>query len=290
MDSQVCYASDEQKTCKIRYSTRTLLSSSTSNVVNTYSTQSTHSEEEQLAAFENIKACALQAIDTEIAEILSSNGNGILDSLDYSLDTFEGDSLHQQVDCIFMGAYNSTFMLPADRNGVLEPLMYSRHENGSTREFDIPCEQKILRDSVGGNHSSNTCGTRTRQSAMMYVKALFNQDSGVNEKIKRAILNEMTRVRSEFDDTSRYKCTHKCCTDFDESCIASSEVNFDPDVNANLNVDISQFMSANNDLRNIQYTALTDVKVRPTLRRSHAHGLAFARGVQRLGVSAHLKW
>ena len=69
------------------------------------------------AQYKAVASCTTSYTHNVEHEILV-NIRKIVDALDLTLTTGEGDLLYQFVDCIFMGAQTKTFLAPADTEAV----------------------------------------------------------------------------------------------------------------------------------------------------------------------------
>ena len=61
--------------------------------------------------------------------------------------------------------------------------MYSRHVNGTSRDFDLPCAGTYVRDSRDSTEAppflQKTCGSDTRIAVMAYVtRTIVDTDDG----------------------------------------------------------------------------------------------------------------
>ena len=136
----------------------------------------------------------------------------IIGLLDLNLKSGEGDLLHQHIDCVFFGAYNKTFFAHTDSNSILEPLMYSRHKNGESREFDLPCNASIVYDTYTENISSSaflqkTCGSDARIGLMAYVKKnIVKEQNSLNIIMTAKIKDKMKRVKKSFSNIRLFGC------------------------------------------------------------------------------------
>ena len=125
----------------------------------------------------------------------------IVDDLDLTLTTGEGDLLHQFVDCIFIGTQTKAILAPADTSETMENIMYWRQQNGSSRRFELPCVGTYVYDRQDGANTEpflqKSCGRDTRISIMAYVtRSIVNADNGglharvsslIAEKVKSII-------------------------------------------------------------------------------------------------------
>ena len=158
-----------------------------------------------------IAACTSDYARSVEQEIMP-NIRDIVDALDLSLVTSEGDLIHQFVDCIMMGANKKTIMAPADTAGLLENFMYSRHVNGTSREFELPCAGSYVSSQENGQDSETfrqkTCGTDTRISVMAYVtrEILHKDNDGIHALVAQLITEKVASITSAFANVQDYGC------------------------------------------------------------------------------------
>lgn len=138
----------------------------------------------------------------------------IVRELDLSLVTGEGDLLHQFVDCMFLGALNSTLLAPADTAGVMENLMYSRSANATDRNFELPCQGTLVYDrTASGNapFTQKTCGSDTRISVMAYItqEILYKDDGGLHTILIDLIRTKIAAITDSITDSANYGCLGK---------------------------------------------------------------------------------
>ena len=157
----------------------------------------------------NAVAGCTAAYTTDVEQEILVKIRKIVDALDLTLTTGEGDLLHQFVDCIFMGAQKKAILAPADTGETMENLMYSRHENGSSRSFELPCVGTYVYDHQDGADTESflqkTCGSDTRIAVMAYItRSIVDADNGglhafvaslITEKVQSIITN-ITNVQN----------------------------------------------------------------------------------------------
>ena len=260
----LCSASDAAPKCTVDFSTRTMQSTEASNVVRYYKTEADSSAQERDDQFAEIRRCVTSYLDAHLDTLMSTAEQNPFMNIDYSLETFEGDLLHQHVDCIFLGAYNATRILPADQFQQVEQLMYSRSVDGSSRRFEMPCEEKIMTKADGSLHAVNTCGTPARISAVAYVTDFLRTQTDINAKVRAAFIQHLTRIRGQFDNLANYRCRDPCCDPLHRLVAKCPELNvadYDPDIDINTKVTI-EFLFDDIRGHDIQYKALTDLQVR----------------------------
>ena len=149
-----------------------------------------------------------------IADVMTDivpNIASIVKELDLTLVTGEGDLLHQFVDCMFLGALNSTLLAPADTAGVMENLMYSRSANATDRNFELPCQGSLVYDrTLSGNapFTQKTCGSDTRISVMAYVtqEILYKDDGGLHTILIDLIRTKIAAISDSITDSANYGC------------------------------------------------------------------------------------
>jgi len=139
----------------------------------------------------------------------------IVDALDLTLVSSEGDLIHQFVDCIMMGANTKAVLAPADTGGVLENFMYSRNVNGSSREFELPCPGTLVSDQENRPGAipfhQKTCGSETRIAVMAYVtrEILDKDNGGLHTLIAQLITDKVESITNAFANVHDYGCLRK---------------------------------------------------------------------------------
>ena len=260
--SDTCRSAETSNNCRLYFGTRTLESASTSNMVNTFNSLATTGTTQMQQTHEHIQRCAQDLFQDVLQKLTAQTSQNPLLYIDFELDSFEGDLLHQQVDCIFQGPYNQILLQPADIEGLLENLPYSRDPAGQSRDFEIPCEEKTLTSNLDGTqHKSHTCGTPARMAAMAYVKDQFRNREALNQKIQALIIAKIVELKNDFEDQSLYSCSHACCLEWTSSCEEES-VDFNPQIQAQLEVDVTNIILDNENIQDIQFTAINDAQVR----------------------------
>jgi len=150
-----------------------------------------------------IAACTSDYARSVEQEIMP-NIRGIVDALDLSLVTSEGDLIHQFVDCIMMGANTKSIMAPADTAGLLENFMYSRHVNGTSREFELPCAGSYVSSQENGldgeTFRQKTCGTDMRIAVMAYVtrEILHKDNDSIHALVAQLITEKVASITAVF--------------------------------------------------------------------------------------------
>jgi len=151
------------------------------------------------------------------------------------------------LDCIFMGAYTKTFFAPTDTNMVLDPMMYSRHKNGTSRDFEHPCSPTIVYDTHAKNieesaFSQKTCGSEVRIGVMAFAKKnIVKKENSINFILAKKIKQKIANIEKTFRDVDFYGC--KPTTSWKECCkipgkCKPTELIFEPSIPA-LNFEIS---------------------------------------------------
>jgi len=160
--------------------------------------------------YAQISACTTDYIEDVKREILPRL-DSIVNELDLTLVTGEGDLLHQFVDCMFLGADNSTFLAPADTSDVMQTLMYSRSVNATDRLFELPCNGSFVYDRWQPQNEpfrQKTCGSDTRISVMAYVtqEILYKEGSGLHLILTKLISEKITAIAQSITNVSNYGC------------------------------------------------------------------------------------
>jgi len=203
--------------------------------------------EKVLTKYNKVRDCAndfFKDVNTDLSSAVIDN---IISKLELNLVTGEGDLLHQHLDCIFMGAYTKTFFAPTDTNMVLDPMMYSRHKNGTSRDFELPCSPTIVYDTHAKNieesaFSQKTCGSEVRIGVMAFAKKnIVKKENSINFILAKKIKQKIANIEKTFRDVDFYGC--KPTTSWKECCkipgkCKPTELIFEPSIPA-LNFEIS---------------------------------------------------
>jgi hypothetical protein len=166
--------------------------------------------------YEKIKIC-IDGLMTGFTKKIDS----IITKINIEIATSEGDVIHQMLDCIFMGAYNYTIMMPADTLGLLENVMYSRHSNGESRELPLPCKGGNIYDTTKGGilyGHQRTCGSPGRISGISYVLHMLRNDEkvGMGELMKTLISKKLDEMRNQLQ-VRNFGCSSKDQSNKDSS-------------------------------------------------------------------------
>lgn len=256
----LCDGSVSAPRCPLLFSTRTILSSSVSNVVETFSTNRSTKETQIQESYAAIQSCSTSTFESYLSAI---ENDEITNSLDFQLDTSEGDEFHQQMDCILMGAFDSIDYMPSDSLYNLTNLLYSRHRSGDSRHFELPCDAKTLHSKANTHQVEvTTCGTPARISAMAFVRENLQNSAGLNLAIKDAIRTKIQEFKDLFDDKENYKCLHECCSEYGADC-HPADVDFSASFAKQIStvVELNDIIQRNDILQDIQYEALTNHEV-----------------------------
>jgi len=166
------------------------------------------------ARYQAVSTCST-AYNTNVEQEILINIRKIVDALDLTLTTGEGDLLHQFVDCILMGAQLTSIMAPADNGEVMENLMYSRHVNGTSRDFELPCTGTHVYDRTEGADATpflqKTCGSDTRIAVMAYVtRTIIDKDNGgLHALVASLITEKIQSIVASMTDVRNYGCLGK---------------------------------------------------------------------------------
>tara|TARA_B100001142_G_scaffold188305_1_gene187467 strand:- start:15753 stop:23849 length:8097 start_codon:yes stop_codon:yes gene_type:complete len=253
--STVCNQEESEISCKVLYNTQTLMSGSSTNVVDTYSTQPS-ANIDNADNFAHVSTCAGSTMDHYI-----STATEMLENTEFEFNSAEGDFIHQLIDCVIMGAYDFVEALPADAGMKLESLIYSRDSNYSSRDFELPCEQKTLYGARGEIVESKTCGTSARVSAISYVLAKMRESASSQLDFTRVIKAKLEDVKAELTNVSLYQCSGPCCEKWDEATCSAAEVSFAPRFNFDMGIDISDFVQQGIGGIDLQFEAINHVQV-----------------------------
>ena len=113
----------------------------------------------------------------------------------------EGDIMHQLLDCIFMGPYDSVDYWPVDSGRLLAIPVWHRDGNGSSRGVDP-------RACVAGAVDTNppySCGSVARQAVIKYFFRDFLPKQQ-NATLRRIIGDMGKDLAAAWNDTSKYAC------------------------------------------------------------------------------------
>ena len=256
----LCNGAVTPQRCRVLYSTNTLLTASSSNVVDVYSTNASSDPRHIQELYKEIKACSEDTFAVYLTKIETRELTG---NMQFQLDTTEGDRFHQAMDCILMGAYEKIDYMPADSRYNLTNLRYSRGAVEDTRRFELPCAEKTLYSRDGAELVEvSTCGTPARISAIAYVRAQMESGSLLNEVIRRVIVDKLRAYRDQMAEVENYRCTDPCCEDFGPACEVA-DVDFSGNFSgvASMTVNFTDIVAENRVFEDIQFTALTQHEV-----------------------------
>jgi len=136
----------------------------------------------------------------------------IVDALDLTLVSSEGDLIHQFVDCIMMGANTKAILALADNGSMMENFMYSRHVNGSSREFKLPCHGSYVTSGEPGTAGEpflqKTCGSDTRIAVMAYAtREILDKDNGsLHALVAQLITDKIASITAALTNVKDYGC------------------------------------------------------------------------------------
>jgi len=228
--------------------------------------------EEVLEKYRKVASCSQEYFRRVNIDFPSAVIDKIIGQLDLNLKSGEGDLLHQHMDCVFLGAYNKTFFAPTDSNSILEPMMYSRHKDGESREFELPCKPTLVYDTYADNVSNSaflqkTCGSDARIGLMAYAKkSIVKQQNSLNILMAAKIKDKIKRIEESFSNIGLFGCQpytswEKCC-DVPGKC-TPTESTFEPSIPvANFEISGSEILSMLLDsIKTIQRDVLYDSSV-----------------------------
>ena len=211
---------DRVDTCTIGQSTLAFEQSIQTNIIDefrisnnvVYDTAKINAVDTSVQARYNAVSTCTSSYITDVDQEILVNIRKIVNALDLTLTTGEGDLLHQFVDCIFMGAQSKVILAPADNEGVMENLMYSRHANGTSRTFELPCYGTHVHDRKEGVTTQpflqRTCGSDTRIAVMAYVtKTIIDEDNGGLHALVASLISEKIQsIVATISDVKNYGC------------------------------------------------------------------------------------
>jgi hypothetical protein len=150
--------------------------------------------------------------------------------------------------------------------------MYSRHKNGESREFDLPCNASIVYDTYAENISSSaflqkTCGSDARIGLMAYVKKnIVKEENSLNIIMAAKIRDKIKRIKESFSNIGLFGC--KPYSSWEECCVVpgkctATESTFEPSLpGVNFEISGSELLSMVLDsVRTIQRDVLYDSSV-----------------------------
>jgi len=212
-----------EDTCRIGMSTLAYEQSIQTNIIDEFRvTNQVLYDEATISAVEQTvqaKYGALAQCTTgyaaRVEKEIMPNIRRIVDALDLALVSSEGDLIHQFVDCIMMGADTKAILAPADIGGVMENFMYSRHVNGSSRDFELPCHGTYVSSGetgpAGEPFRQKTCGSDTRIAVMAYAtrEILDKENGGLHALVAQLITDKIASITAALTDVRDYGCLHR---------------------------------------------------------------------------------
>lgn len=228
--------------------------------------------------YKEIQGCGLRFID-DFEKKLTDVSSDLLSKIELELITGEGDIIHQTTDCIIMGAYNKTEIMPSDNDGLLENILYSRHVNGESRDIPLPCAESVITDleNPGLEVLQRTCGTPARIALITYIikEVIMGQEDGIKNIIIQKIMEKLVQFKTDLSDIGNYGCARKdaqgntvsgswtTCCETAGSC-KPGESTFEPNL-PNISMWISETILSDaitdNFLKGIQELELSSTKV-----------------------------
>eukprot|EP00961_Rhodomonas_salina_P072337 971723-Rhodomonas_salina.1 len=141
-----------------------------------------------------------------IEAALNAFDRASLDAIDTIFFSAEGDALHQMIDCMFLGPHSRIDYLIADKEGTLPTLSWFRDANdGTTRDFDLPCEGTKLNGDEQG--PPFTCGSAARRAIIkQYVRGEFLNDVGASNITAGLILEVIDNITRDWLNVDNYGC------------------------------------------------------------------------------------
>lgn len=226
-----------------------------------------------ISKYDSIKECALGFVNDFKKQVDSRTSRIELDIV-----TGEGDFVHQIVDCVMMGAHNKTELMPADTEGTLSNLLYSRHPTGESRELPLPCKETVLSDTKKNiSVLQRTCGTPARVSIMAYIihQIITSEHDGIKAQIIKMIHDKIDTISKELANTLNYGCnktnprTGAVTVGWDQCCnvpgaCRPGESTFEPNlpgVDMFLDAKELEDVVVSEFLRDVQYMGLTNLEV-----------------------------
>ena len=260
---------DHHTNCNIMMTTLSIDQHSRVDVINQFKTETrtdiTEMDLFMTKTYNSISDCTIKMIDQFDDDI-----DKTLDNIALDIVSSEGDNLHQMVDCLFMGAYKKTHIMPADTMETLESLIYSRHVTGDSRELPLPCFGVDVLDTHNDNEMrfQRTCGSAARISGMASVLDIFRNDEkhSINVYIKHAMRELLNRTRADFANTSKFGCAgqgtwQSCCVKYGE-CLPGTNFNADFEISMIIPAEKINEIITLNLSKVVQYRSLTNTSVR----------------------------
>ena len=114
----------------------------------------------------------------------------------------DGDFIHDFMDCVFLGPYTRTDLLPCDEAGTLDCPFYARDElGGMSREF-TPCYGPVMH---GDYDLPFTCGSPARRAIIKY----FFRDyvlKNLGSQITALLYGRVRQLWANLTNTASYGC------------------------------------------------------------------------------------
>ena len=137
----------------------------------------------------------------------------------------EGDIMHQMLDCVFQGPYNSVDYWPVDSERILTIPQWFRDATGSSRSVDVvQCVQ-----ASADNSPPYSCGSPSRQAVIKYFFRDFLQQQK-NAVLKSIVGSLVNALNSAWNSTANYGCLCKDGRSQASSCCGMNSSTWIPSV------------------------------------------------------------
>jgi hypothetical protein len=147
---------------------------------------------------------------TKISQCIRTRAESALDDtaaleavvadLDIAVYSSEGDALHQMLDCTFLGAANSTDLLPNEPPPTaVERMQYAEPRAGEE------CEGTHVTDlDTGARELVRTCGSPARVAIVTWFKRQLLANNG--EQMRQLLVERLEKLAANITDVTNYGC------------------------------------------------------------------------------------
>ena len=259
-------------TCDVLFSTNNLLSATSSNAVSVFErtyTAADFTREQRLRDYEQVKTCAVDAIQHGIDKLNVEFENALLDFF-----TIEGDMVHQKLDCIIMGGYDSLTVVPALPDNSRD-FIYARNDN-LTREYTVPCDVSLVTSNTSSavlEYETKTCGTSARKAFVSYFVQDFLSGEYLNKVVQDMAIEQLEALKANFSDVTVYEPR------------GAAQLDFRPQFDVTLQIQIDNIIDQIIDTNNIQFQSINDTQV--SIFYSFARQCSSCKN---MGLSRALPW
>lgn len=145
-----------------------------------------------------IATCIRTRLDSALSDTAALEA--VVADLDIAVYSAEGDALHQMLDCTFLGAANSTDLLPNEPPpAAVERMRYAEPPPGEA------CEGTHVTDAhTGAREVVRTCGSPARVAIVTWFKRQLLANNG--EKIRQLLVERLEKLAANMTDDTKYGC------------------------------------------------------------------------------------